>query len=417
MAIDGAAAGTVVPDIPYVRRRDGSEHRATYFELFFDLVYVFAITQLSHHLLADLDWAGAARTAFLLLAVYWAWNYTTWMTNWFDPETAPVRLVLVFVMLSSLLMAVAIPEGFGDRAMLFAAAYGALQIGRNAFVVAVTPPGPFHRNFVQILAWSAASLPLWLGGAVAGDAARWALWLAALGLDLAGPLARYWLPGWGRTPLREWEIDPGHFSERFQLLVIIVLGESIVLTGSATSGSALDTPVGVALALSFLSSTALWWLYFGQVAGSAVRRITADELPGQVGRDAYTYLHFPIVAGVLLAAVGDELVIAHPGDELGTAGALVTLGGPALYLLGLAVFAARVGRHQARTRLAVVVALVVAIPLAAEATGLVVAALLTALLAALAVADHRGVGHPPPVTPASATPAAPASATPPAPGP
>ena len=137
------AAESVIPESPYIRKADG-ERRATYFELFFDLVYVFAVTQLSHHLLGELTWEGAAQTGFLLLAVYWAWNYTTWMTNWFDPETGPVRLVLSFVMLASLLMAVAIPEGFGDRAMLFAASYCALQIGRNAFVVAVDPSGPFH---------------------------------------------------------------------------------------------------------------------------------------------------------------------------------------------------------------------------------------------------------------------------------
>ena len=155
---------SVIPDIPYIRGGEG-ERRATYFELFFDLVYVFAATQLSHHLLGDLTWAGAAETAFLLVAVYWAWNYTTWMTNWFDPEVVPVRLVLVFVMLTSLLVATSVPEAFGDHAWLFAGSYCALQVVRNAFVVAVTPPGDFHRNFVQILAWSVLSVPLWLGGA------------------------------------------------------------------------------------------------------------------------------------------------------------------------------------------------------------------------------------------------------------
>ena len=175
---------SVIPDIPYIRG-DG-ERRATYFELFFDLVYVFAATQLSHHLLGDLTWAGAAETGFLLVAVYWAWNYTTWMTNWFDPEVVPVRLVLVFVMLASLLVAASVPEAFGDHAWLFAGSYCALQVVRNAFVVAVTPPGDFHRNFVQILAWSVLSVPLWLGGAAVDGEGRWVLWLAALAVDLAG---------------------------------------------------------------------------------------------------------------------------------------------------------------------------------------------------------------------------------------
>jgi low temperature requirement protein LtrA len=392
MATDPAAS--VIPDIRYVRRR-GGEQRATYFELFFDLVYVFAITQLSHHLLAELTWAGAAEAAFLLCAVYWAWNYTTWMTNWFDPEVPVVRLVLVLVMLASLLMAVAIPQAFGDHGMLFAASYCALQVGRNAFVVGVTPPGPFHRDFQQILTWSILSVPLWIGGAAAHGSARWGLWLGAFGLDLVAPLARFWLPGFGGgTPMIEWAIDAGHFAERFQLFVIIVLGESIVLTGATATDVGLEASVVVALTFAFLSSVALWWLYFGQVATDAARRMAAAEVPGQVGRDAYTYLHLPIVAGVLLTAVGDELILAHPGDELGVAGALVTLGGPALYLLGVVGFGARVGGHQPWTRSTAAAVLLLAVPLAAEAPGLLVAGLATALLVALVVGDRLGVGHP-----------------------
>ena len=387
MAADGEAPLSVIPDLRFLRPAKG-ERRATYFELFFDLVYVFAITQLSHHLLANLTWSGAAETAFLLVAVYWAWNYTTWMANWFDPEVPAVRLVLVFVMLASLLMAVAVPEGFGDHAMLFAASYCALQIARNGFVVAVTPAGRFNRNFQQILTWSILSAPLWIGGALADAGARWALWLTALGIDLAAPLMRYWLPRRGPTPMTEWEIDAGHFAERFQLFVIIVLGESIVLAGATATDVGLTSSVVVALGVAFLSSVALWWLYFGREATSAVRRMAADEAPGRVGRDAYTYLHLPIVAGILLTAVGDELVIAHPSDELGTAGALAVLGGPALYLLGLVAFSTRVGRPQPWTRTAAAVALAACVPLAAEARGLLVAAAATALLTALVVTDQ-----------------------------
>jgi low temperature requirement protein LtrA len=384
---DGEARRSVIPDLRFLRPATG-ERRPTYFELFFDLVYVFAVTQLSHHLLADLTWSGAAETAFLLVAVYWAWNYTTWMANWFDPEVPAVRLVLVFVMLASLLMAVAVPAGFGDHAMLFAASYCALQIARNGFVVAVTPAGRFNRLFQQILTWSILSAPLWIGGALAHAPARWALWLAALGLDLVAPLLRYWVPRRGPTPMAEWEIDAGHFAERFQLFVIVVLGESIVLTGATASDVGLTAWAVVALGVAFLSSVAMWWLYFGQATTATVRRMAADAAPGRVGRDAYTYLHLPIVAGILLTAVGDELVIAHPRDELGTAGAFATLGGPALYLLGLAAFNTRVGRPQPWTRIAAAVALAASVPLATDASGLLVAAAATALLTALVVADQ-----------------------------
>jgi low temperature requirement protein LtrA len=377
---------SVIPDIRLIRGGEG-ERRATYFELFFDLVYVFAITQLSHHLLAHLTWTGAAQTAFLLLAVYWAWNYTTWMTNWFDPEVVAVRLLLVFVMLASLLMAVSIPTAFGDHGLLLAVSYCALQVVRNAFVVAVTPAGTFHRNFLQILVWSLVSVPLWVGGALVDGDARWALWLLALGIDLAAPLARYWMPRMGRTPMVEWAIDPGHFAERFQLFVIIVLGESIVITGGTAADAGLDGPVVAALLCAFASTVALWWLYFGRIATASARADASDEAPGQIGRDAYTYLHLPIIAGVLLAAVGDELVLAHPTDELGTAGAIVSLGGPAVYLLGLAAFGRRVGRQQRLVGPIAALVLLAAIPLAAQVDGLVAAAASAAFLVAVVVID------------------------------
>ncbi len=381
---------SVIPSLPYIRSRDGGEQRATFFELFFDLVYVFAVTQLSHHLLGDLSWAGAAEAAFMMVAVYWAWNYTTWMANWFDPDTVPVRLILVYVMLCSLLMSVAIPAGFSDRGLLFAASYAAMQIGRNAFVVAMTPRGRFNQNFRQILVWSVLSAPLWLAGGLVSGGPRWLLWLPALTLDLVAPLARYWVPRAGPTPMSQWEVDGRHFAERFQLFVIIALGENVVLAGVTASETGLSGPVLVALGVALLTSTALWWLYFGQFAGSAARLITrtATDQSGRIGRDVYTYLHLPIVAGIVLTAVGIEIIIAHPGDELHTSGALVTLGGPAIYLLGIIGSTARIGREQSWLRTVVVALLLAAILPAAHASGLLVLTLVTVLLVALAAAEQ-----------------------------
>ena len=391
-----ARVTSIVPDLPIVRSGAEGEQRATFFELFFDLVYVFAVTQLSHHLLEDISWATAAETAFMLVALYWAWNYTTWMTNWFDPDTVPVRLVLVFVMLASLLMAIAIPAGFGDHALLFACAYSGLQIGRNAFVVAVTPRGEFNQNFRQILAWSLVSAPLWVAGGFAdSESLRWVLWLGALGLDLAAPLVTYWLPGAGRTPMSQWQIEGAHFGERFQLFVIIALGESVVLAGATASDTGLSLAVVAALLLAFLSSTALWWLYFGQVAGTVLERIrmATEEERGQIGRDIYTYLHLPVIAGIVLVAVGDELIIAHPTDDLTEAGALVALGGAALFLGGLMACAARLGHPQSRPQAIALVALLAAVPLVGGLDGLVVSALVTALLAVLVIADRARGAH------------------------
>jgi low temperature requirement protein LtrA len=389
------AARSVVPTSPYIRRRDRGEQRATFFELFFDLVYVFAVTQLSHHLLENLSWVGAAQAGFMLVAVYWAWNYTTWMANWFDPETVPVRLILIYVMLGSLLMAVAIPGGFGDRSVLFAASYAALQIGRNAFVVAVTPRGAFNQNFRQILLWSVLSAPLWIAGGLVGGTLRWPLWLAALALDLAAPLARYWIPGAGPTPMSQWEVDGRHFAERFQLFVIIALGENVVLAGVTASETGLGASVVVALGVALLASTALWWLYFGQLAGSTARLISqsATDATGQIGRDVYTYLHLPIVAGIVLAAVGVELVIAHPDHELHLAGAVVTLGGPALYLLGLIGNAVRIGHPQQWPRMIAAALLIAAIVPAAHAPGLLVLTLLAGILIAVAATEQTRAGR------------------------
>jgi low temperature requirement protein LtrA len=383
------SAPSVIPSLRLIRRRDG-EQRATFFELYFDLVYVFAVTQLSHHLLQNLGWAGAAETAFMLVAVYWVWNYTTWMANWFDPETVPVRLILVYVMLASLLMAVAVPGAFAERGLLFAASYAALQIGRNTFVVAVTPPGPFNRNFRQILVWSVASAPLWVAGGLVTGGPRWLLWLAALGMDLAAPLVRYWLPGIGPTPMSQWQVDSRHFAERFQLFVIIALGENVVLAGVTASDTGLGEAVLAALGVALVASTALWWVYFSQFAGTVARLInrSSTEEVGQLGRDVYTYLHLPIVAGIVLTAVGVEIVIAHPGDPLHATGAAVMLGGPALYLLGIMASTVRIRRRPSWLQALTVAILLATIYPAAHARGLLVLSFVAVVLVALAAADQ-----------------------------
>jgi low temperature requirement protein LtrA len=386
----GADEPTVVPDIRFIRPR-GREQRATFFELFFDLVYVFGVTQLSHHLLeAGLSWSTAAETALMLIALYWAWNYTTWMANWFDPETTAVRLILAVVMLASLLMAVAIPDGFGARALLFAASYVGLQVTRNAFVVAVTPPGPFNQNFRQILAWSVLSAPLWIAGGLISEA-RWPLWLAALGLDLAAPLVRYWLPSLGSTPYRQWQIDGHHFAERFELFVIIALGESIVLIGVTASDVGLTPSVIVALGLAFIVSTSLWWLYFSGTARTLEERISASSADetGALGRDLFTYLHLPIIIGIVLVAVGQELVIAHPDEAMDLSGGLALLGGPALYLVGLAGSLVRASHAVSWPIVVTVVVLIGAVPLATVVSGLATLGFLVLVLVGLAVVDQR----------------------------
>ena len=336
-----------------LRFRADQEQRATNVELFFDLVFVFAITQLASLLKNDLSFAGAGRVLFLLLVVWWAWIYTTWMTNWFDPEHLSVRLVLIVCMLAAFLMAIAIPDAFGSRAPLFAGGYVLLQIVRNTFVVLKTDDSePMHRSWVRMWIGSLWVGAIWIAGALAPDeGARAAIWIAALLLDYGGPLAGFWAPGLGRTDVTEWELEHGHFVERFQTFVIIVLGETIVATGTVASQLGFTTERVLALAVAFLGTAVYWWLYFDEVAERSHARLAeAGPKLGILARDAFTYLHIPIVAGILVTAVGDALVIAHPGDPLHGEQLVALLAGPVLYMVGHVAFELRMTGSVPPTR-------------------------------------------------------------------
>jgi low temperature requirement protein LtrA len=336
---------------------DDSPARASFIELFFDLVFVLAVTQLSSALIEDLTFAGAAETLFLLLAAWWAWIYTTWMTNWFDPETRPVRAVLLVGMLASLFGAIAIPDAFGDRAGLFVVGYVGIQLVRNAFMVVATEPSdPLHASLVRIFVWSAWVSTIWLAGALVEDEARIAVWIVALALDYAGPLAGHWGPGLGRSVPADWELVPSHFSERIGLFVIIALGESIVAAGVTASELELDAARIAAVVVSLGIAVAFWWLYFDYHAEGAARELETREAErGRLAR-ALSYLHVPMVAGIIVAAVAAELVIAHPGEELHGSDLLPLAAGPGLFLVGSLVFKASVLHAQWRQRLLAVVA-------------------------------------------------------------
>jgi low temperature requirement protein LtrA len=372
----------------HFREHTGEEQRATWLELFFDLVYVFAVTQLSHALLVDPTAGGLLRTAFLLLVVWWAWINTTWMANWFDPDAVPVRLVLIGGMLASLLMAVSVPHAFTSDGMLFAGAYVALQVGRNCFNVAVTErDSEFGPSFRRLLAWSVASAPLWIAGGLLDGDARVLVWVAALAMDYAAPSLRYWTPGLGSSRFEEWAIEGAHFAERFQLFIIIALGESIVVTGATASDAGADGTTVAALTVCFLGSAALWWLYFDRIAGYAQERLAnAGDESGQLGRDAYTYLHVPIVAGIIAVAVGDDLLIAEPRDAAHGVGLAVVLGGPVLFLVGERLFRMRVTGDRANAkRLAAAALLLLLVPVGAHVSALALSAAVGALLIGLAL--------------------------------
>ena len=375
----------------FQRQRDsGEEQRATTLELFYDLVFVFAITQVSHLLLDNLTWEGVAHASLVLLVVWWAWNYTTWVTNELDPDSTAVRLVVIGIMLASLLMAVAIPEAFGAHGLLFAGSYVAIQIGRHSFLTFVSA----HRGTIEreragrILTWFVAAGVLWIAGGVADGWARSALWIAALAVDYVAPFVVYWVPGRPRLSGDSWDVETTHFAERFQLFVIIALGETIVITGTTTSELDLDLAVIAAFALAFLGTAALWWLYFSYVAAIAQRRLALAEDTTTLARDAYTYLHAAIVAGIVLSAVGDELVIAHPTDELPSAELATVVAGPALYLFAHVALRLRMTGTISGRRLAAALACLAVGGVGLFAPALVVASLLVAVLVTLIVVER-----------------------------
>jgi low temperature requirement protein LtrA len=375
-----------VPVIRHLRPRDGSEQATTSVELFFDLVYVFAVTQLSDLILDDLTAGGLARAAFLLLVVWWAWIYTTWMVNWFDPGSPAVRIVLVGVMLASLLMAAALPEALDEHGVLFAVSYVALQVGRNAAGAALLARDhPLRSVFERLLTWSVVSGVLWLAGAALHGDDRLLLWAPALGLDLLAPVAGYWLPGRGRAATTEYDVDGGHFAERCQGFIIIALGESVVVTGATAAAAGLDATVVACLTVAFLETAALWWLYFGVAAEHSRATMSESDDPGRLARDAYTYLHLPIVAGIIGTAVGDDLLIAEPHRALHGVGLAVVVGGPALYLLGENLFRRRMTATVNPKRFLAAGALIVLALLGPHVSALALSVAVTAVLAALAL--------------------------------
>ena len=372
------------------RRADGESQHATTLELFYDLVFVFAITQVSHLLLEHLTWEGVGQALLVLLVVWWSWNYTTWVTNELDTGSVPVRLLLIALMLASLLMAVAIPQAFGDHALLFAGSYVAIQVGRHAFLTfAAAGPRTLERERAgRILIWFVVAGTLWISGALVDGPARVVLWLAALALDYGAPLVLYWVPGLRRLSGAAWNVGTEHFAERFQLFIIIALGETIVITGATTSELELDPARLVAFGLAFLATAAMWWLYFNYVARIAQRRLELSPDRTTLARDGYTYLHVVMVAGVILSAVGDELVIAHPTDVLPTPEIAAVVAGPAVYLLAHALFRLRMTGSLSRKRLFAALACLAVGVVGVFVPALVVSALLVGVLALVIGAEH-----------------------------
>src|SRR5882757_6522270 len=314
--------------------------RVTYAELFFDLVFVFAVTQISHTLLGRLTPLGALQTTLLFLAVWWVWVYTSWITNWLNPELPPVRILLFSLMLGGLVLSTSIPQAFEARGLWFAVAYAAMQVGKTIFLWVSTPRARTlaRMNAIRITAWLSASAVFWIVGGFAEGSARLLLWAAALGIEYLSPAVRFWIPKYGATEVADWVVEGGHMAERCAGFIIIALGESIVIIGATFAELTWTLETVGAFASAFIGSLAMWWIYFHKGAEAGSEQISRSSEPGRLARLAYTYLHMPIVAGIIVSAVADELVLKHPGGHSDPKTVLSAIGGPLLFLIGTILF-------------------------------------------------------------------------------
>jgi low temperature requirement protein LtrA len=314
--------------------------RVTNAELFFDLVFVFAVTQISHTLLGRFTPLGVLQVTLLFLAVWWVWVYTTWITNWLDPDRTPVRVLLFLLMLGGLVLSTSIPQAFEGRGIWFASAYAAMQVGRTLFLLASIPRSQtsIRLNAVRILVWLSASAVFWIAGGVAEGQTRLALWIVALVIEYLSPAARFWVPMLGMSSIADWAVEGGHMAERCAGFIIIALGESIVVTGATFAELDWSSANILGFLASLVGSIAMWWIYFHKGAEAGSEWISQSAEPGRLARLAYTYLHMPIVAGIIVTAVADELVLSHPNGHSDAKTVLSAIGGPLLFLIGTILF-------------------------------------------------------------------------------
>jgi low temperature requirement protein LtrA len=314
--------------------------RVTNAELFFDLVFVFAVTQISHTLLGRFTPLGVLQVTLLFLAVWWVWVCTTWVTNWLDPDRTPVRILLFLLMLGGLVLSTSLPQAFESRGIWFASTFAAMQVGRTIFLLVSTPRTQMSRrmNAVRMSVWWSTSALFWIAGGLAEGQVRLELWIVALIIEYLSPVARFWVPRLGMSSIGDWAVEGGHMAERCAGFIIIALGESIVVTGATFAELDWTSANALGFLSSLVGSIAMWWIYFHKGAEAGSERISQSAEPGRMARLAYTYLHMPIVAGIIVTAVADELVLSHPDGHSDARTVLSAIGGPLLFLIGTILF-------------------------------------------------------------------------------
>jgi low temperature requirement protein LtrA len=355
------------------------QRRTSPVELLWDLVYVFAVTQVTTLLFHDPSWTGLGHGMLVLALVWWAWSAYVWAANAEPEDSRVLRGVLLVGMVCIFIAGLALPRAFGDRATLFAAMYAAVRLLHLALYVHASRRGRASWPAIAGFAGTVlVGMALLLAGSFRGEGARAALWALAVAIDYAGPA---WLT---RERLRGLQqVAVAHFAERYSLFVIICLGESIVATGLSADDQALDAGLVAAVVLGLLATIGMWWTYFDRFAQAAEERLREHDDPVLAAADGYSYLHLVIVAGIIVFAVGMKVAIGALGEPLPDAGRLALCGGVAVYLLGNAGFRLRMTGDRGWATPAAIAALLLVLALGGDLSGLWVAGAVTAILAAL----------------------------------
>jgi low temperature requirement protein LtrA len=389
-----AAGLTQAPSL--VRPREVAR-AVTPLELFFDLVYVFTVSQLSLALVQQISVRGMAETLVLALAVMYAWFMTVWTSNWLDVERRPVQLMLLGLMFASLLMSTSVAEAFGDsptaslfgdRAALFVIGYLAIQLGRTAFATSAFRGHRLHAHFVNALAWEIGAAAIWIAGIFAEGDTRLTIWAIAVLVTYGGVIAGHPLPG-KRSPFSsDSQIYAEHLLERFRLFFLIALGETVLTIGNAFAGGPVEPEGLIALSAAFVGTVSLWWCYFHRAEGLGIEAIeNAGDASRIVAIGNYTLV--AMVIGIVAIAVGDELAIAYPDSDVTATTTALIFGGPAIFLLAQLVFVRAVSGQAPRARIGGCIALAVLALLTTPFSLLIAVIASSAVLLAVAVDDTR----------------------------
>lgn len=320
----------------WIRQEGEGAEKASFPELFFDLVFVFALIQLSHALAKDFGPTAAVEAGILILSLWWLWIHTTWITNLLNTEKEPVRLLLFVLMFGGVLLAIALPKAFAEQGLVFALIYSAMQVGRSLFALYAFK-GEDRQSFlvfVRVTIWLTISSLFWLAGGLVDLSDRILLWGIALAIEYAGPACRYVVPGVASSDEDRLHLSGEHLAERCALFVIICLGETILTTGRTATEYMNSTLTFLVFCSAFVSTVVMWWIYFHHGQEKASRKAENAEEKTKIAQNLFNYGHLPIVAGIILTAVGEDFSLSHAREGATMREAIAILGGPVLFLAG-----------------------------------------------------------------------------------